>query len=215
MRLLSRLSYANVTATLALFVALGGTAAAGSQLLITGAGVKNHSLTGADIKRGSLTAGHLSAAARRTLAGATGETGAQGGAGPQGAAGAQGPAGPQGAPGTGITTTTATGTDVTGYHDLDPLATATLSQAGDYVIFTSLTVHNTGAQNEYLNCAYRFAGVLNGTAGVDTTAGNTTSGVSAGVVAAAAAGPVELVCAGNGGTTYDISNIEMRVHFLG
>ena len=54
MRFCSRLSYANVAATLALFLALTGTAVAGAKLLITGANVKNHSLTGVDIKNGSL-----------------------------------------------------------------------------------------------------------------------------------------------------------------
>jgi hypothetical protein len=47
-----RLSYANVTATLALIVALGGTAYAAAT--ITGADVVDGSLTSADIKDGSL-----------------------------------------------------------------------------------------------------------------------------------------------------------------
>jgi hypothetical protein len=47
-----RLSYANVTATLALIVALGGTAYAAAT--ITGADVVDGSLTGADIKDASL-----------------------------------------------------------------------------------------------------------------------------------------------------------------
>jgi hypothetical protein len=47
-----RLSYANVAATLALFVALGGTSYAA--LTITGKNIKNSSLTGADIKNSSL-----------------------------------------------------------------------------------------------------------------------------------------------------------------
>jgi uncharacterized protein YjbI with pentapeptide repeats len=39
---------------IALFVALGGGATAGTVLLITGANVKNNSLTGAAVKNGSL-----------------------------------------------------------------------------------------------------------------------------------------------------------------
>ena len=49
----SRLTYANVVATLALFSALGGSAYA--TLRVTGANVVDGSLTGADIRNGSLT----------------------------------------------------------------------------------------------------------------------------------------------------------------
>jgi len=114
--------YANVTATLALVVAMGGTSYAavalpknsvGSTQLrngavtaakikgsaVTSAAVKDGSLTSGDFKRGQLPAG---------LRGDTGAPGPKGDAGPQGAAGAQGAqgqqgpqgdAGPQGAPG--------------------------------------------------------------------------------------------------------------------
>lgn len=47
-----RITYANVMATLAVFIALGGSSYAA--LKITGAQVRNHSLTGKDIKRNSL-----------------------------------------------------------------------------------------------------------------------------------------------------------------
>jgi hypothetical protein len=52
-RLRGRLSYANVVATLALFIALGGSSYAA--LTITGKDVRNASLTGKDVKRNSLT----------------------------------------------------------------------------------------------------------------------------------------------------------------
>ena len=48
----SKLSYANVMATLAMFIALGGSSYAA--ITITGKNVKNGSLTGADIKNNSL-----------------------------------------------------------------------------------------------------------------------------------------------------------------
>ena len=48
-----KLTYANVVATLALFVALGGSSYAA--LIITGASVKNGSLTGKDLKDNSVT----------------------------------------------------------------------------------------------------------------------------------------------------------------
>jgi hypothetical protein len=105
-------SYANVAATIALFLALGGPAAAGARTLITGNDVQdhsltgldiaNHSLTGTDIKAGSLGSGAFSDAALANLRGATGPEGAEGAAGK---AGAPGPAGPQGLPGQGIATT--------------------------------------------------------------------------------------------------------------
>jgi hypothetical protein len=212
MRLPARPSYANVTATLALFFALTGSAVAGGTLLVTGANVKDHTLTGADVRRGSLGLATLSPAARARLAGPAGPAGAQGA---RGEPGAQGTAGAQGPAGVGVTTSTTSGTDVTGYVDLTPLATGALGPAGDYVVFTTLTVHNTGGAGEYLNCGYRVGGTLVGAAGVETTAGGTASGSSVGAFHAAAGATVEFVCMGNGATTYDIEDIEMRVHFLG
>lgn len=52
-----RPTYAGVTATLALFVALGGSSYAA--ITITGSSVRNGSLTGADIKNGSLKGGDV------------------------------------------------------------------------------------------------------------------------------------------------------------
>jgi hypothetical protein len=92
-----RLSYANVIATLALFLALGGSSYAAVQLSrgavkakhlaagsVTSTKVKNRSLAARDFKRGQLPSG---------------AQGTQGPAGPQGPAGAQGVQGPQGIPG--------------------------------------------------------------------------------------------------------------------
>ena len=136
-----RLSYASVTATLALFIAIGGTTAVSAQALLTGRAVKdetltgadiqNNSLTGADIRSGSLGSNAFSSAARANLRGATG---------PAGPAGATGPAGPAGV---GVTAASATGPDVAGYQDLEPLASISLPRAGDYVVFARVTAHNT------------------------------------------------------------------------
>ena len=218
MRFCSRLSYANVAATLALFLALTGTAVAGAKLLITGANVKNHSLTGVDIKNGSLGPETLSPAARMSLkgslgpAGATGPQGQQGNPGP---AGQQGQAGSQGATGVGVTSATVTGTDATDYQDNAPLASGQLPVSGDYVVFTTLTVHNTGINDEYLNCGFKVGSTIVGAAGVNTTAGSTVSGTSVGAFNAPSGGTVDFFCAGNGNTTYDISHITMRIHYLG
>ena len=83
------LTYANVLATLALFVALGGGAYAAT--LITGKQIKDGSITSADIKNGSLIALDFKAGQLKT--GPAGPAGPAGTAGTPGAAGAPGAAG--------------------------------------------------------------------------------------------------------------------------
>jgi hypothetical protein len=94
---LVRQSPAMVVATLALFVALGGTAVAAGTL-ITGKQIKNSSITGADVKNNSLTPRDFRGSVRgpRGLTGPAGPQGAAGAPGPQGPAGAPGPVGPKG-----------------------------------------------------------------------------------------------------------------------
>jgi Collagen triple helix repeat (20 copies) len=120
----SKLSYANVMATLALFVALGGSSYAA--LSVTGKNVKNGSLTGADVKNNSLRGSDIRTAAvnsgdvrdgsllaldfqsgqlpqgpkgDRGEPGPRGETGLRGETGPRGERGRRGRTGPQGEPG--------------------------------------------------------------------------------------------------------------------
>ncbi|HEX5909417.1 MAG TPA: hypothetical protein VFY44_02915 [Thermoleophilaceae bacterium] len=88
-------------ASLALFVALGGSATAAT--LITGAQIKNGSITGKDVKASSVTGadvknGALGSAdfSRSTKASSKGERGTQGAAGQAGAPGGQGVPGPNG-----------------------------------------------------------------------------------------------------------------------
>ncbi len=92
-----RLTYANVVATLALFVALGGTGYAA--LTVTGKNVRNGSLTGKDIKNKSLTKKDI----RGVLTGPTGPAGAQGAPGLAGPQGLPGEKGDKGEPGDGAT----------------------------------------------------------------------------------------------------------------
>jgi hypothetical protein len=83
-----RLSYANITSTIALVIAVGGGSALAASRLITGSqiapgtitakNIKDHSLLGTDFKKGQLPRG------------------ARGAQGPSGAAGAGGAAGPAG-----------------------------------------------------------------------------------------------------------------------
>lgn len=211
-----RLSYSSIVATLALFIAIGGTAAAGAQSLLTGRSVKdesltgadiqNDSLTGADIRSGSLGSNDFSSAARANLRGAAGPVGPQGEAG---ATGAQGPAG------AGVTAVVVTGHDAANYQDLDPLATASLGATGDYVVFAHLTVHNTGASDDNLNCGLFIDGQAVGGGGVSVAAGNTESGSTVGAISISAPTDLTLKCQGSAVTTFDISNITMRIHNLG
>ncbi|HEY2053338.1 MAG TPA: hypothetical protein VGH14_05315 [Solirubrobacterales bacterium] len=87
------LTYANVAATLALFLALGGAAYAASQL-------PRNSVGTGQLKAEAVTSGKIAKKARKQLRGSTGPQGPQGKAGPKGAAGAKGATGAKGAQGT-------------------------------------------------------------------------------------------------------------------
>ena len=91
-RLISRLSYANVTATLALFVALGGGAYAAVAL-------PRNSVGSRQLKEGAVTPPKLATSTLTLFKGGKGDTGAPGPAGPTGPAGPAGPTGPAGAQG--------------------------------------------------------------------------------------------------------------------
>jgi hypothetical protein len=101
-RITARFSYANVTATIALFVALGGGAYAAVKLPANSVGTKQ-------IKNKAVTRAKLAPAAVKFLKGQKGDTGLQGkpglqgpkgDTGLQGDAGLQGPKGDSGTPGT-------------------------------------------------------------------------------------------------------------------
>src|SRR4051812_28934690 len=83
-RLRLRLSYANVTATLALFIALGGSSYAALRLprnSVGSAQIRAGAVHSSEVKNGSLRAADLSSTARRALRGANGPIGPQGPAG--------------------------------------------------------------------------------------------------------------------------------------
>lgn len=88
-RLRKHVTYANVIATLALFVALGGASYAATQLPANSVGTKQ-------IKKEAVTPAKLSSAAKAALVGATGPGGPTGPVGPAGPAGATGATGLQG-----------------------------------------------------------------------------------------------------------------------
>jgi hypothetical protein len=84
-----RLTYANVMATIAVFLVLGGGAYAASQLPKNSVGAKQ-------LRNGAITPRKLSAGAKKALRGATGPKGAAGKPGKQGAQGKPGKEGPAG-----------------------------------------------------------------------------------------------------------------------
>ena len=91
-RLRARLTYANVAATLALFIALGGSSYAALNLPPNSVGSKQ-------VKPGSLRASDFKASERSRLRGRRGRAGATGPAGPRGVTGARGTTGARGATG--------------------------------------------------------------------------------------------------------------------
>jgi hypothetical protein len=92
-RLRARLTYANVAATLALFVALGGSSYAALNL-------PPNSVGSEQVKPGSLRASDFKASERSRLRGPRGKVGKTGPAGPRGATGARGAIGARGSTGT-------------------------------------------------------------------------------------------------------------------
>lgn len=139
------LTYANVVASLALFLALGGAAFAATQL-------PRNSVGTGQLKPEAVTAGKIAKKTRNQLQGARG---AAGPAGPQGKTGAKGATGARG--GTGATgargATGAAGTDGTGpafevFGSAKPIgvtSTPILAQnlgAGAYVVSADVTVES-------------------------------------------------------------------------
>jgi hypothetical protein len=88
-RILGRLTYANVMATVAVFIALGGASYAAIKLPKNSVGARQ-------LKKGAVTPAKLSKASQSTL---TGPRGPQGIQGPKGDQGIQGPKGDRGEPG--------------------------------------------------------------------------------------------------------------------
>src|SRR3954463_11665148 len=84
-RLRLRLSYATVTATLAVFIALGGSSYAALKLPRNSVGttqIRTGAVRSSEVKNGSLRLPALATTTRRSLRGAAGPAGPQGPAGP-------------------------------------------------------------------------------------------------------------------------------------
>jgi collagen triple helix repeat protein len=136
------LTYANVAATLALFLALGGAAYAATQL-------PRNSVGTGQLKAEAVTAGKIAKKARQQLQGATGPQGPQGKTGKAGAKGATGARGAQGATGAkGAPGIDGTGPafEVVGTNKAIPgLIVAQGLAPGSYVISADLTLSNPSA----------------------------------------------------------------------
>jgi hypothetical protein len=148
-RIRAHLTYANVVASLCLFLVLGGGAAfAATQL-------PRNSVGTGQLKAGAVTAGKIARKARNQLRGNRGPAGAQGPQGKVGKAGAKGATGARGATG-------AAGADGTGpafeiFGTAKPIASATavLSEAlgaGSYVISANASVETTSATPVVVTC---------------------------------------------------------------
>lgn len=136
-----RLTYANVMATIAVFLALGGTSYAVTALPNNSVGaqqLKKNAVTSVKVKDGSLTAADF--AKGTLLTGATGATGATGPAGPRGETGATGDTGAAGPAG-------AQYSSVDGDSQTNPITTnavqvasgsISLDQAGKFALFARL-----------------------------------------------------------------------------
>src|SRR3954447_24216630 len=84
-QLRTRLSYANVMATLAIFIALGGSSYAALKLPRNSVGstqIRTSAVHSSEVKNGSLGVSDLATSARRSLRGTAGPAGPQGPAGP-------------------------------------------------------------------------------------------------------------------------------------
>ena len=166
-----RLSYANVTATLALFVALGGTGYAVTKVrgkdiaprTITAKNVKKGTLTGTEIARGAITAGKLSRGVRGMLP--DDGFGDDGGLGPfDGRDGEPGEPGPPGDPGPVGSGCTADRGLLCSDTDLADGGTADVVVGGN-VAFTVTAYRTTCASRQGPDCV-----VLLGGDGPSTTA---------------------------------------------
>jgi hypothetical protein len=209
MNLLRKLTSAHAIALIALFVALGSSAgAAGVELItgddirngsVTGRDVRNHSLRGKDLHRSSIKARQLRTGSVRSAEVRNGTLRAR-------------DFNRIDLPG--LTRSIVRAQNITNYSNFDPIVSYRARQAGDFLTLVRFSVANTGSADEFLGCGFRANGNQYPTAGADTRAGQTTRGFSVTVVEVDSPSRITFVCAGSGGTTYDIRNVRLRVFRL-
>jgi hypothetical protein len=159
-----RLNYANVTATLALFVALGGTSYAAIKLPKNSVGslqVRDRSLKATDLAPNALASG---TGAR----GPRGPEGPQGVAGATGAPGSAGPAGATGAAGPSNVVTAASRNAVpfglNGPSSIDVVSVSV--PAGQWWVLGSGSIVYDGSTGDFFRCALAFGNKAGGAASV-------------------------------------------------
>jgi hypothetical protein len=146
-----QLSYANVVATLALFLSLAGGTAVAARLM-TGKDVKDASLTGKDVRDRSLAAKDLKRGIiRRGQPGARGPTGPAGPAGQPGEPGRAGADGAQGEAGRGVLEPLRSGETVTGGFWLQAHAAAGGEVEGDFIPLGALTQEPISSADAFIN----------------------------------------------------------------
>jgi Collagen triple helix repeat (20 copies) len=174
MRLVRRhLSYANVVASLALFLALGGAAFAATQL-------PRNSVGTGQLKPGAVTSGKIAKKTRNQLTGAQGPAGPQGKTGPKGSAGARGATGSKGDTGARGPAGVDAGPATEVFREVAKLIgtapTQVLAQnlsPGAYVITANVVLVEAGTTMKIVNCQLDGGGLaetaVNGAEGIAAT----------------------------------------------
>ena len=111
-----------------------------------------------------------------------------------------------------MTTAEVSGADATDYQDSALLATATVTQSGDYVFFADVTAHNTGGSDGDVNCGLYLDGSGFGGGGTSVATGATARFTAVGASHLDNAKTVTLSCNINNASTYDLTGIKIRIH---
>jgi len=195
------LTYANIAATLALFLALGGGAYAATQL-------PRNSVDTAQLKKEAVTAGKIAKKTRAQLQGARGPAGAQG---PQGKTGKPGPKGATGARGAqGIQGPKGEAGDLPAFEvfgtakPIAPTAAPVLAEnlaAGSYVVSANVVIEATAEST--VACTLNGGGEAVATLGAAKV---TTLSLSA-ARSLTTAGPAILTCSASGAATAKYANL--------
>jgi hypothetical protein len=171
--------YANVTATMALVIALGGTSYAAIKLpanSVTSKQVKDKSLLKKDFKTGELPAGR---------------TGPAGPAGPAGAAGPQGFTGPAGAVSSVYKTTETGPTAGAGDQTIDSIS---LPGGGNWVVTAKFIANNATAVEAILSCRLTIGDVTKDDLGASGTDFGASGDASHTLTGAGAGSSAAIVC---------------------
>ncbi|MCW2981625.1 MAG: hypothetical protein JWO14_3352 [Solirubrobacterales bacterium] len=198
------LTYANVAASLALFLALGGAAYAATQLPKNSVGTNQ-------IRKEAVTAGKIAKKTRQQLQGQRGPAGQQGPQGKTGKTGAKGATGARGAQGnTGAPGADGTGPALEVVTSLKPIEAGGITVVsqnlapGAYVITADVVVETTSVTTTAVTCTLNGS---NSEAIGNVVAGSPVTLTLSGVRSFAAASAAILSCAAPAGTTAKYANL--------